>query len=60
MIKTAVVILNWNGLAWLKKFLATVVRFSAGPDTIVFMADNGSTDGSAATNAECSVAKRQT
>jgi GT2 family glycosyltransferase len=47
MIKTAVVILNWNGLLWLQKFLATTVRFSAGPDTVVFMADNGSTDGSA-------------
>jgi GT2 family glycosyltransferase len=47
MIKTAVVILNWNGIAWLQKFLKTVVRFSAGPDTVVFFADNGSTDGSA-------------
>lgn len=46
MIKTAVVILNWNGLAWLQKFLATVVRFSAGSDTVVYIADNGSTDGS--------------
>jgi GT2 family glycosyltransferase len=47
MIKTAVVILNWNGLALLQKFLATVVRFSAGPGTAVFMVDNGSTDTSA-------------
>src|SRR5665647_548937 len=47
MIKTAVVILNWNGLAWLQKFLASAVRFSAGPGSAVFMADNGSTDGSA-------------
>jgi hypothetical protein len=47
MIKTAVVILNWNGLGWLQKFLKTVIRFSAGPDTVVFLADNGSTDGSA-------------
>ena len=47
MIKTAVVILNWNGLAWLQKFLASVVRFSAGPDKAVFMVDNGSTDSSA-------------
>jgi GT2 family glycosyltransferase len=47
MIKTAVVILNWNGIAWLQKFLATVVRFSAGLDIVVYLADNGSTDGSA-------------
>ena len=46
MIKAAVVILNWNGIAWLQKFLKTVVRFSAGPDIVVFFADNGSTDGS--------------
>jgi GT2 family glycosyltransferase len=47
MIKTAVVILNWNGIGWLQKFLKTVVRFSDGPDTLIYMADNGSTDGSA-------------
>ncbi|HBC78143.1 MAG TPA: glycosyl transferase family 2 [Bacteroidales bacterium] len=45
--KTAVVILNWNGLALLQEFLATVVRFSAGPGKAVFMVDNGSTDTSA-------------
>jgi GT2 family glycosyltransferase len=47
MTKTAVVILNWNGIGWLQKFLKTVVRFSASPDTEVYLADNGSTDGSA-------------
>jgi hypothetical protein len=47
MIKTAVVILNWNGIPWLQKFLAIVVKFSAGMDTVVYLADNGSTDGSA-------------
>jgi GT2 family glycosyltransferase len=47
MIKTAVVILNWNGLAWLQKFLGTVIKFSAGGDTAVYVADNGSSDGSA-------------
>jgi GT2 family glycosyltransferase len=47
MIKTAVVILNWNGIGWLQKFLKTIVMFSAGPDTVVYLADNGSTDGSA-------------
>ena len=44
MIKTAVVILNWNGLEWVQKFLESVVRYSA--DGKVFIADNGSTDGS--------------
>ncbi len=47
MIKCAVVILNWNGLEWLRKFLGTVVKYSSGPDTAIYVADNGSTDGSA-------------
>ena len=46
MTKTAVVILNWNGIGWLQKFLDTVVRFSIGADSLVIVADNGSTDGS--------------
>lgn len=46
MIKTAVVILNWNGIGWLQKFLETVMRFTANQDTKVYVADNGSTDGS--------------
>lgn len=46
MHKTAVVILNWNGLGFLKKFLGTIVQNSSSPDTIVCVADNGSTDGS--------------
>lgn len=47
MIKTAVVVLNWNGISWLQKFIKPVVRFSASRDTVVYLADNGSTDGSA-------------
>ncbi|HAM09615.1 MAG TPA: glycosyl transferase family 2, partial [Bacteroidales bacterium] len=46
MLKTAIVILNWNGLDFLKKFLGTVIKYSAGFDTAVYVADNGSTDGS--------------
>lgn len=46
MVKTAVVILNWNGIGWLKKFLETTMRFSGSNDTMVYLADNGSTDGS--------------
>ncbi len=47
MFKTAVVILNWNGLIWLQKFLGTVVKYSVDSETVVYIADNGSTDGSA-------------
>ncbi len=47
MFKTAVVILNWNGLAYLLKYLGDVVRYSADKETVVCVADNGSTDGSA-------------
>ncbi len=41
---TAIVILNWNGLSWLQRFLADVVATSDG--ALVVVADNGSTDGS--------------
>ena len=43
-IKTAVVVLNWNGEAWLEKFLPTLVKNSK--DASVFIADNASTDDS--------------
>ena len=43
-IKTAVVILNWNGKHWLEKFLPNVIRNSLNTEVIV--ADNNSTDGS--------------
>jgi GT2 family glycosyltransferase len=46
MYQTAIVILNWNGLDWLKKFLGTVVSNSTYPETVVYVADNGSADGS--------------
>jgi GT2 family glycosyltransferase len=46
-IKTAVVILNWNGLSFLKMFLGNVLSFSSGEGTVVCVADNGSSDGSA-------------
>lgn len=47
MPKTLIVILNWNGLGYLQKFLNTVVKFSADSETGICIADNGSTDGSA-------------
>jgi GT2 family glycosyltransferase len=46
MDKTAIVILNWNGIVYLKMFLEKVIRFSADNETFVCVADNGSTDGS--------------
>ncbi len=44
--KTAVVILNWNGVAHLRRFLPSVVAHSDDADVVV--ADNGSTDESLA------------
>ena len=40
----AVVILNWNGIELLRKFLPDVVQFS--PEATVYIADNASTDNS--------------
>ena len=42
--KTAVVILNWNGKNWLEKFLPNVISNSL--DATVIVADNNSTDDS--------------
>ena len=42
--KTAVVILNFNGLKLMQKYLPTVIEKTVGAEIIV--ADNGSTDGS--------------
>lgn len=47
MIKTAVVILNWNGRNFLEKFLPSVVLYSKG-DAGIFIIDNASTDDSIA------------
>jgi GT2 family glycosyltransferase len=47
MPETAIVILNWNGIGYLKKFLEIAVKYSSAPGTILYVADNGSTDGSA-------------
>jgi hypothetical protein len=46
MTKTAIVILNWNGLGFLRMFLGVVVKYSVDNETLVCVADNGSTDGS--------------
>lgn len=42
MKKVAIVILNWNGSAWMRRFLPSVVENSAEASVVV--ADNGSTD----------------
>jgi GT2 family glycosyltransferase len=46
MSKTAIVILNWNGISFLKMFLELVIKNSVDNETVVCVADNGSTDGS--------------
>lgn len=43
--KTAVVILNWNGRKFLEEFIPGVLR-SLGPEAQLIVADNASTDGS--------------
>jgi len=43
-IKTAVVVLNWNGKNWLAKFLPTLVKYSH--DATILVADNASSDDS--------------
>jgi GT2 family glycosyltransferase len=42
----AVVILNWNGKPLLVRFLPSVLEHSSGVNVSVYVADNGSTDGS--------------
>jgi len=46
MVKTAVVILNWNGKNFLEQFLPALTRFTNFPDTEIIIADNFSTDDS--------------
>lgn len=45
MLKTAIVILNWNGAKMMRQYLPSVMRYAA-PDEAVFVGDNASTDGS--------------
>ena len=48
MKKVSVVILNWNGVGMLQKFLPGVIKYSQGEGVEVCVADNGSTDESVA------------
>lgn len=45
MDKIAIVILNWNGAAMMRKYLPTVLQYSCD-DAAVYVADNASTDDS--------------
>ena len=45
-VETAVVILNWNGRAFLEKFLPRLIECTPGPDTEIIVADNHSSDDS--------------
>lgn len=42
--KTAIVILNWNGKNLLAKFLPSIVKFSSFSNVEIYVADNASTD----------------
>jgi len=48
MKKVSVVILNWNGVGMLQKFLPGVVKHSQGKEVEICVADNASTDDSVA------------
>jgi len=43
-LKTAVVILNWNGKQLLEKFIPSIVKYSNLPNVEIVIADNASTD----------------
>lgn len=43
-IEIAVVVLNWNGKAWLERFLPTLIKYSSNAK--IFVADNASDDNS--------------
>lgn len=42
--KTAVVILNWNGEKYLKQFLPILIKYTQHPKVELYVADNASTD----------------
>ena len=44
--KLAVIILNWNGVGLLKKFIPIAVSYTSAPEVDLIVADNGSTDNS--------------
>ena len=46
MKKVAVIILNWNGVALLRRFLPSVIATTDGELADIIVADNGSSDAS--------------
>lgn len=44
--KTAIVILNWNGAHYLQQFLPVLREYTTSSDVDIYVADNGSTDNS--------------
>jgi hypothetical protein len=44
--RISVVVLNWNGMKWLRNCLSPILDQDAGEDFEVLLVDNGSTDGS--------------
>ena len=48
MTSVSIVILNWNGKEYLQRFLPTLLQHTDYPGAEIVVADNGSTDGSAA------------
>lgn len=44
--RISVVVLNWNGMKWLRNCLSSILGQDAGEDFEVLLVDNGSTDGS--------------
>ncbi len=46
MDKLAVVILNWNGIDYLKRFLPGVIANTTAAGSRIWVVDNGSEDGS--------------
>jgi len=42
--ETAVIILNWNGIDWLKQFIPILIRNTASKDADLIVADNASSD----------------
>lgn len=46
MNRISIVILNWNGKAFLQQFLPILLKYSSAPGVEIVVADNGSTDDS--------------
>ena len=46
MLKTAIVILNWNGKKYLEQFLPALIKYTQDPETEIIIADNASKDDS--------------